>query len=157
MANDTLSLEEQYAKLSQKYKLPDFNNLNEDFDLGKIDDESPFLLRNVRKALMEKITSALSFTEMLLTPVNAPRIYLAYIKSMTEQDKKTLEEIFSTLGQLSLRTLPLDVSSREKDEAAMIVDISNTWGSLKPSLRGLVVKISQPAENVARKERSYFG
>ena len=65
-------LKKKYADLSKKYKLPNFVNLNEDFEVEKIERDTDLLLKAIRKVMMEKIVNSMSFLEMLLNPVNSP-------------------------------------------------------------------------------------
>ena len=94
---------------------------------------------------------------MLLNPVNAPRTYLAYIKSMTNEDRKEVEKIYSIFGVLTLRALPLEADYSEKREATMIKDIQKVWSDAKKDLSKLLEQIVTPITGSAKKERSYYG
>ena len=67
-------LKKEYSDLAEKYKLPSFKELNENFEIEKIDKDTEILLRDVRKVMMEKIVNSLGFLEMFLNPMNAPRM-----------------------------------------------------------------------------------
>ena len=51
-------LRNDYSKLEVKHILPSFKELNESFEIDKIDKESDALLRVVRKVMMEKIVNS---------------------------------------------------------------------------------------------------
>jgi len=148
---------EAYDALAKQQELPSFVALNTDFELDKINQESLTVLRAVRKTMMEKVFNLLNFLEMLLNPVNAPRTYLPFIKAMTGDEKKTIDSLFSTFGTLTLRALPLEIAYSEKREASMIKDIAKTWSDAKPELAKLIERVAAPADNGAKKERSYYG
>lgn len=148
---------DQYNSLAKQYSLPSFNSLNNDFEIEKISQESITLLRAVRKVMIEKVFNILSFLEMLLNPVNAPRTYLSYIKSMTNEDRKEVEKIYSAFGALTLRALPLEIDYSEKREAEMIKDIQKIWSDAKKDVSKLLEKIAMPVTSLAKKERSYYG
>lgn len=151
-------LKKEYESLRNKHKLPSFQELNEDFEVDKIDKENDTLLRVVRKVMMDKIIYALSFTEMLLNPVNAPRVYFMYIKNMTSEDKETLDKIYDVLGELNLLAFNLEISYSEEKEAEQIRRISQNWGSVKP-LFGKIFDnmLVSLKSNDIKKEKSYFG
>jgi hypothetical protein len=65
--------------------------------------------------------------------------------------------LFSTFGTLTLRALPLEIAYSEKREASMIKDIAKTWSDAKPELAKLIERVAAPADNGAKKERSYYG
>ena len=153
---ELIDLKKQYEPLSKKHKLPSFEKLNEDFEIDKIDRETDFLLRLVRKTMMEKIINSLGFIEMLLNPVNAPRLYLGYIKSISQEDKEKIDKIFEALADLSLNSLSLELSSDESKEAELIQKIFSKWNELKPDFNKIMDDMKNP-KAVSKKEKSYYG
>ncbi len=149
-------LKKIYEILSRKYKLPSFKELNEDFDIEKIDKESDILLKVVRKIMMEKIINALGFLEMLLNPSNAPRMYIPFLSSMTMDDRKEIDSMYDVLAKLSLSVVLLETKYEEKKEAIAIRSIYDSWQGLKNKLESLVRKIERPSMQ-QKKEKSYFG
>jgi len=149
-------LKKQYEPLSKKHKLPSFEKLNEDFEIDKIDRETDFLLRLVRKSMMEKIINSLGFVEMLLNPVNAPRLYLGYIKSISQEDKEKIDKIYEALADLSLSSLSLELSSDESKEAELIQKIFSKWNELKTDFKKIMDDMKNP-KALTKKEKSYYG
>ena len=150
-------LKNNYEKLSGKYKMPSFKEINESFEIDKIDKESDALLRVIRKVIMEKIVNSLGFLEMLLNPMNVPRMYLPFIKSMNSEDKKIMEKIYTDFSELSLSSLQCEVDYSEKEEAELIKNIFKKWRELKPEFRKIFGKIKNPGNGDFRRERTYFG
>ncbi len=146
-----------YNELAKKYKLPNFKDLNENFEIDKIDKETDYLLRSVRKVIMEKIVNSLSFLETISNPVNAPRMYMQYAKVMSAEDKKDIDFIYSSLGEISLHSLDLEIDYSEKKEAEVIKRIFSAWSSIKPKFRSILTSMKKPNESIIRKEKSYFG
>ena len=148
-------LKKEYGKLAEMHDLPDFKSLNEDFEIDKIDKDSDCLLRNVRKVIMEKIVSSLTFLEMLINPVNAPRIYFPYIQSMSADDKKMIDKLYGNLGELSIDSLALEIDYSERGEGEMIKKVFNSWKDIKPKFSKILADIRNPA--IAEKQdRGYF-
>ena len=83
-------LKNDFISVSKGYKLPSFEKLNEDFEVDKIDRKTDCLLRLIRKVMMEKVMNSLSFLDLLLNPVNAPRIYLSFMLVLFRQKIKKL-------------------------------------------------------------------
>jgi len=150
-------LKSRYSELAKRHKLPSFIQVNENFEIDKIDKDTECLLRLVRKVAMEKIVNSLNFLEILLNPVNAPRIYLSYIRSINAEDRKSIEKIYSAFGALSINSLDLEIDYSEKKEAEMIKSIYNIWMSLKGDFRKILASLKQPNGFVAKREKSYFG
>src|SRR3989344_7507027 len=93
-------LKKNYEVLANKFKLPPFAEVDDNFEIHKIDRESDALLRAVRKQMMEKIVNSVGFVEMLLSGANAPRMYFSYMKAMSQEDRKGLENIYKEFSEL---------------------------------------------------------
>lgn len=149
-------IKKEYEKFLKKYKLPDFNALNEEFEIEKLERESETILRAVRKVMMEKIVNSLGFLEMLLTPMNAPRMYFAYIKTMSSGDKQKIEKMYSLLSDMSLIALEREIEYSEKGEAELINSLFKGWNEIKRDFVKIVENIKKPNNQIAKKEKSYF-
>lgn len=154
---DVEQLKKEYAKLGKSYKLPSFKELNEEFEIDKIERESDCLLRIIRKVMMEKIVNSLGFLELILNPVNAPRIYLNFIKSVDSIDKENIEKIYSAFSELSIGSIELEIDYSEKREAEMVKKIFESWNSVKPDFKAIITSMKRPGAVINRKEKSYFG
>ena len=154
---DLKELKESYSKLESKYKLPSFKELNDNFEIDKIDRESDTLLRVIRKVMMEKIVNSLGFLEMLLNPMQIPRMYMPYIKVMNTDDKKIIEKIYGDFSELSMSSLESEIDYQEKVEAELIKKIFKRWQESKEGFRKIFLKIRNPGNGNSSRERSYFG
>ena len=150
-------LKKSYSALASKYKLPKFVELNEDFEIEKIKRESDALLRVIRKIMMEKIISSLGFVEMLLNPMNAPRMYLSYIQRMPAEDRKSIEKIYTSFANVSVIALECEIDYNEKNEAELIRLIFDEWQKMKPEFRKILANMKKPNSKVERVQKSYFG
>jgi hypothetical protein len=150
-------LKKQYFVLEKRHKIPSFNAVNEDFEIDKIDKESDCLIRIVRKIMMEKIVNTLQFLDSLTNPVNAPRIYHSYIKSMSVEDRKIIEGIYDVLAKVSLDSLALEVEYNEKREAELIKEVFKAWQDIKLKLGEIIKHMSKPNSEGVKKEKSYYG
>lgn len=150
-------LKKSYNDYEKKYKLPGFNELNEQFEIEKIDKESSILMRVIRKVMMDKIVNSLGFLDMLVNPINAPRIYMPFIKSINEKDNQAIEKFYSAFGDLSLECLSLELDYSEKKEAEMIKKIYEEWEKLRPEFSDFLKKVHKPVKKEPRREKTYFG
>jgi len=150
-------LKKAYSKLEKKYGLPSFKELNENFEIEKIERDTEILLRDVRKVMMEKVVNSLGFLEMFLNPINAPRMYLSYMKSMGAEEQGIVEKVYGMLAGLNILALEGEIDYSEKREADVIAEIFKVWISVKPEFMKLFAGMRKPNGDVVRKERSYFG
>ncbi len=150
-------LKNLYSNYEKKYKLPGFNQLNEQFEIEKIDRESEILMRVIRKIMMDKIVNSLAFLDMIANPMNAPRIYLSFIKSISDKDKEVMDKLYDSFGSLSLSCLALELDYSEKKEAEMVKNIYENWEKARPEFSDLLKRVHKPVKNDVKKEKSYFG
>lgn len=146
----------EYELKAAKFSLPKFKELEEDFEIRRIESED-LILRSVRKIMMDKIVNTLGFLEMLLNPMNAPRMYHAFLNSLTVSDTKRIEEMYGRLGELSILSLEREIDYDEKSEAEMIKKIIKVWNGVKGDFREILGKMKKPSQVNDKKERSYFG
>src|SRR3989344_2656901 len=98
----------------------------------------------------------MGFVESLLNPMNAPRMHLLYLKSMSAEDKKELDKMDTVFSEIVLGSLKLEIDYSEKEEAEMIKKIFKDWNSVKPGFRKIISNMQKPVSAV-QKEKSYFG
>jgi len=149
-------LKKIYGELEKKYKLPSFAEMNNDFDIDKIEMERENLLKAIRKVMLDKVFNIIGFFDMILNPVNAPMMYHSFIKSITTEDKKLIDKVYGKLGDLILDSFVLEVKYSEEDEVKAIKNTFSTWDSLRPDLKKLFERIRKPT-SLSKKEKSYFG
>lgn len=136
-------LKKQYDVLRKKYKLPEFSKLNEDFEIEKLQEhETDFLLREVRRTIVEKMSVVLKFLEIIINPNEAsPAFIFAMIKEMKPEMKKSLEKMYKELSTVEISSITLDLDYDEKNEARFIKEQTKKWESTKKELRSLIKSV----------------
>ena len=152
-------IKKEYSILSKKYKLPDFSELNKEFEIEKIQErETDFLLREVRRAISDKIVAYLKFLELFLNPVAAPLFVLIALKGMNQSDKETMEKLYKDLVGLEIKSIALDTEYKESEEVKFIKEAINTWNSVKKDLIDLCKEIEKAhIKSSEKKKKDYFG
>lgn len=150
---------EKYGVLAKKHKLPSFEEINKDFDIDRTCYETDFLLRMIRRSMKDKITSYLSFLEMLINPVNAPRLYQMYLKGLSEDDNKLLNKIYEGLGKFNFEALLWEFNTSDEEEVKAIKRTLEVWNESMEDFKKLLagMKIPDSKDESAKKDRGYFG
>ena len=156
MKGENKEFEEKYSELVKKYKLPKLMDIEEKFELIKGEKNTNFILRSVRKSMIEKVGSLIGFLEMLLNPMNAPRMYIPFISSMGVDDKGKIDELYGTLAGFSFSSMELEFEYNEELEASLIKEIYSSWGEISSVIHSMVAKMKLPVSSM-KKEKSYFG
>ena len=152
-------LKKQYSKLEKKYKLPSFQQLNEDFEIEKVQEkETDTLLREIRKIIMDKVLNYLRFTEMLLNPQGAPLFFFSLLKGIEATDRKILEDVYSKLGKLEIEVIAVDIIYSEQEEAKFIEHLFKEWQEIKKTMDRISKALMDGwKKKTQRKEKSYLG
>ncbi|MBI5149112.1 hypothetical protein HZA33_05520 [Candidatus Pacearchaeota archaeon] len=152
-------LKQDYVKLKSKYRLPEFDKLNRDFEVEKVSErETDYLLRELRKVIAEKEIAVLRFLEMLLNPSNAPFFIFTVIKNLSASDKKVIEKIYSAICEFEISAVALDLIYDEKKEAEFIKNAVKKWDSMQDDLEefsDLIYRAYKASGEKSKKD--YFG
>lgn len=151
-------LKEKYEKLKQKYGLPEFKELDEEFEISKIGSYSETTLRDIRKAMCEKLSLTLNLIELLLNPANGSMFYMYLIRWINGKEKEKLNNLFEKLGEIEIDSLELEVNYSEEKEANFINANLKKWKEIKPNLAEVISSFKDNwKKSVTKKEKSYFG
>ena len=159
MAGKLEILKKEYSELEKKYKLPTFKDINEEFDIEKVQElETDTLLREIRKVIMDKVIAYLRFIEMLLNPSQAPMFFFALLKGLDNGDKKILEDLYSRLGKLEIQVVGVDNDYSEESEARFILRVFKEWKEIKEDMKKIAKSLEKSWDKkTERKEKSYLG
>jgi len=150
-------IRKKYDELKEKYTLPDFEELNKEFELSTIEYEE-FLLSRIRKRITDKINAMCEFLEDLLSPDTAIANIYEY-KAFNDNERKKIFELYKKLKVLEKLSLELSLNHDEKKDAEFIGDVFSSWDKIKDEIIGFIKKIKCFWENKSAKEykAGYFG
>ncbi len=159
MTEDLDKLKKEYKKIQEKYSLPDFDDLNKEFMIDKLaDNETDYLIRDIRKHLAEKLYAYLRFTETILNPSNAHLFMFSIIKTMNEDDKKKVSDIYKKLAENEIKMIKIDIIFDEKKEAEFIKNSYKLWKKVSKDILSIVEKAEKKLDDKFDGQRKdYFG
>lgn len=132
-------LKEKYNLLREKYNLPSFEKLNEDFQIEKVAEyETDFVLKEIRENITGKFLNYLRFIESLINPSNGPMFMFAVIKTLGANEKDKLTEMYKKIAKIDVDLIELDLEYSEKKEAESIEKYYEIWQEIKKELLGIV-------------------
>ena len=135
-------MDELYKKLQKKYNLPNYRELNKNFELDYIDDPF-FLLRSIRKRIHEKIVFFARIFEKIMFPNQAVVIEMYEAKFFTEKEKEDLSKVYEELLSLDRKALSLNISSTDAKEADYIKDTFKIWPKLSKKTMFIIDKLDK--------------
>jgi RNA processing factor Prp31 len=134
-------LKAEYEKLRQKYKLPSFDELNNEFEIYDIKPNS-FIIREIRRRIIRKMEDFLSLLNPILNPNPNSLHSMIETKIFEKQDMEPMFEFYKKLFQLAHKSIPASLES-ESAEAAWINEVWKAWPDLKKQITGYSKKITE--------------
>jgi hypothetical protein len=152
-------LKENYKKIQKEHNLPDFEKLNCEFSIEKIAEvETDYLVREVARIMAEKFSNYLRFVELILNPVNSPMFIFSIIKTIGEEEKRKLSEIYKELTRIEIKLIELDVNFSEKKEGEFINSSYKSWIVIKKDLIEVLEKVNSNLDSKQESNgKGYFG
>ena len=127
-----------YEEIKKKHSLPSFQDLNIDFDIGRIRRDSGNLIRDIRRIMMEKIVYYVRLVEVIVNPSQASPIMLMLLKDINSDDKKVIDSVMDSFVELEIASHKLDVLSGVDEESKLVNHINSTWNKKRGEVMHLV-------------------
>ena len=160
MNEDKFDLAGEYEKFRGKYELPEYSLLTEDFDIEKIYEREAIehVLREIRRAIGEKLTAYMHFFETLINPVSPPLFVFPIIKNLDKPTKEKINELYKEISRFQVESMKLDTIYNEKEEANYIKIIFKRWQKMKVEIFKIIDGFEKKIdENEEEKKGNYFG
>lgn len=151
-------IKEKHAILKKKYSLPEWNELNREFGIEKIDEDSEFILREIIHLIADRIQNYMRFIENILNPSNASIFTFSLVKLIDEEKRKKLSENYKKISEIELKLIKLDLNATEENEAEFIEYSFKSWKLIKKDLYELITFIEDNWESKPEQtKKDYFG
>ena len=133
--------------------------MNKDFQIEKeSENETDFILREIRKLIAERLFNYLRFIESLLNPIGVPMFVYSIIKTLDVKDKDNLTEMYKKLAKKEVDLLELDIASTEEKEVEFIKDSYKLWQEIKKDILEVFEAIKKNWDTkVEADNKDYFG
>ncbi|MEK6852955.1 MAG: hypothetical protein AABX59_03685 [Nanoarchaeota archaeon] len=131
-------LKHEYEILRKKYSLPEFNKLNEEFEIERLaDKKSDFILRGIRRSILNKSVNFLKFLEEFVNPSMASFASLVIQKSFADKERELVKRCYENLVALELKAAHLEIEYNEKGEVEFIKSTVKDWDDIKSDFKEL--------------------
>lgn len=127
-------IKEAYEKLKKKYSaLPDFDDLNHEFEIESIEKEF-FLLRNIRRIIAEKLEVLMDSLSHVLQPENISISEFYEFRCFDTDTKTMLFNLFKQLRFNYLHLIKLDLLLDDAKDSEAIRDALKFWKDFRPKM-----------------------
>lgn len=150
-------LKENYKSFQEKYSLPNFDDLNKDFQIEKIvENETDFILKEIKKIIVGKFFDYLRFTESLINPTNSPIFIFAFVKTLGNEERKKLLNIYQKISKIQIDLIEMDLNYSEEKEANAIKKYFDLWQEIKKEISEIVDFIKKNIDNKQEDNGKYY-
>lgn len=150
----------EYGKLATKYNLPDFEELDNQFEITSLQDvNKKFLLKAIRRRMIDKIVFFNRILESILHPNTQSIISMHENKSFDEDERQKVIKSLRKLMKLDRESLRLDIEPNTISDANFIIKIFEEYKDIKRKINR-VASIMEEAWSKEEEEivsESYFG
>jgi len=162
MAEDKENLEkfkEKYEKLRKKHNLCDFAFLNENFEIELIaSEESDYILRRIRKVIVERIYSAMIKLEAFINPQNVSVFVFNIIKGFDANDKELISKLYRKFAEYEIQAFGLETKYSEKAEVEFIKKVCREWRKISQDLEKIHKSMSKSYDkSIKKQDKGYLG
>ena len=151
-------IKEIYNKLSKKFSLPGYDEVNNELEISSIETED-FLLREIRRKISERIELITTELSSILQPSAESLTSMHECRFFDDKDKKNMISIYKKLMMLSRQALEADISHEDKDDASVIIDFFKEWKNIRNDLLAFMktMKTCWEKETEIEEKMEYFG
>ncbi len=152
-----MKIKEEYEKLRKKYKLPEFKEIDNEFEITIIEHEE-FLLREIRRKITEKIELYTKVLDRLLQPETVLSD-MYECKIFSDEEKDALFKLFKRLMFFDRFSIETSIDENDKKSAEFINNIWKEWDKIKKELSSFIKKLKEGwlKETKIKEELRYLG
>ena len=151
-------IEKQYNELRKKYKLPEFKEIDFEFEISDLE-ETNFLVRAIIRRIAEKLDFYTTMLEEILQPDTSNLYAMHETRFFDENEKKRMYDLYSKLMDFNRQSIEISLEHNEKNDSDFINDAFNEWKLLKQELLSFVKKMrdSWKIEADIKEDVGYLG
>ena len=152
------NIKEEYDKLLNVHDMPNFEDLDNEFEISTID-KKKFLLRNIRRKMLDKFDAIKLLLEDILQPDTNSFASMYETRTFNDGEKKKIYKIYKTLMIIERTANSLSLKSDGNQDAEFIQDTFDKWNKIRLELGEYVSKLKESWQKEASEEETvgYFG
>ncbi|MDP6600188.1 MAG: hypothetical protein QF798_02005 [Candidatus Woesearchaeota archaeon] len=155
MANE---IEQEYNKLSKKYKLPKFQEIDSEFEISSL--ESPrFLIKNILRRIVEKLEFYIEVIGNLVHPDASSLTTMYEVRFFSEDEKNNMYGLFKKMMIFDRSIVGIVLSNDDKKQAEFLNKFFQKWLEMKKELASYIDKMKESweKESTIEEDLGYFG
>lgn len=151
-------VKKEYNNIRKKYtNLPKYEKFDAVFEISTLDDDR-FLLRNVRRRVMERSEYFIKILESLIQPENN-FVELIEFKCFNPDDKSKISEVLQKFKILEKKSLIAAIAANDDENVDFIIYAYDMWYEIKSDFMKIAKKLEEcwSAEDSVSEKMDYLG
>ncbi|MDO8628393.1 MAG: hypothetical protein Q7R56_01405 [Nanoarchaeota archaeon] len=154
----TETIKQAYQKIAKKHDLPNWEAINEEFEISVIELEDLSVLKQVRRKIADKCNQFASILESFIQPNPGSFINLEETKFFNEEEIRIIYDLLKEFMYLERRSLSLDVLHNEAEDVRYINDSFQLWKKVKKDLEKFTLTLKEGWKKELKTTKyHYFG
>jgi len=151
-------IEKEYGKLSKKYKLPKFKEIDSEFEISNLENER-FLIRNILRKVEEKLEFYIEVIGNIVHPDASSLSSMYEVRYFSEDEKNDMYMLFKKLMKSNRDIIKFILLSDEKKQADFLNSFFVDWLKMKNELIKHIDKMKESWEksSTIEEDLGYFG
>ena len=151
-------IEKGYAKLSKKFRLPKFKDIDSEFEISNLENER-FLMRDILRKIEEKLEFYIEVIGNLVHPDASSLSSMYEIRYFSEDEKNDMYMLFKKLMKSNRNIIKLILLSDDKKQADFLNSFFVDWLKMKNELIIHIDKMKESweKESTIEEDLGYFG
>ena len=135
-------LKEEYEKICKKHALPNFEQLDEEFEIRAIEiNKSGVLIKAILRWITNKLSMFMNYLEPVISAPPQNIHALVEMRNLSESDRGEMFEFYKEISVLLHENLSVELKS-EKEVAQQIKKIYKVWPDIKKKEIAFLDKIT---------------
>jgi len=146
-----------YQRFKRKYNLPEFDAINNEFEISTIEDEQ-FFLREIRRKMYDRLSTLSKFLKQILFP-EADIIDMHESRTFTDEEREKIYSLFRTILYLLRQNMLTAMDETDKKTADYIKLVWQKWKTIKRESKWIIEKSAKSwtKETELKEELAYLG
>lgn len=142
----SMEIQKQYEELRKKHGLPPFEDINRELEITNIDEKNMFLLREIRRNLVDRIEHFEKMLQEILQPDTNSFRSMSECREFKESEKHELFNIYKNLMIMLRSSQIIELECDDKKEAAFIKSAFENWMRIKKEISPYISKLEKSWE-----------
>lgn len=136
-----MDIKEAYEGMKKKFDLPEYDILNNHFEVYSLESDE-FVLREIRRKIVEKIEAYIKILESVLQP-EASVCDMQECHAFSEEEKQRVYSLYKKMMYIHRYSIETSIDEDDAKTSRFIKKVVDDWNSLKDDLVKIISKLKE--------------